>query len=125
MRELCARRDRGCTRQPTFKLQHNCATAVPQCELGLGRARLAIRKQLPADRPETGFGKINGDVLGADFWIAWLRVHIQELLLFSLISLDPNNSQSGCECASSAAEELCAPGSEYVAQGELHEARRG
>ena len=65
------------------------------------------------------------DVPEADFWIALLRVHIQELLLFSLIGLDPNNSQSGCECASSAAEELCAPGSEYVAQGELHEARRG
>jgi hypothetical protein len=75
--------------------------------------------------PETGLEEINGDLPEAGLWRAWLRVHNQELLLFSLISLDPNNSQSGCERASSAAEELCAPGSEYVAQGELHEARRG
>jgi hypothetical protein len=75
--------------------------------------------------PKTGWGETNGELLEANFWIAWLRVHIQELLLFSLISLDPNHSQSGCECASSAAEKLCAPGLEYVAQGELHEARRG
>jgi hypothetical protein len=35
MRELCERRDRGCIRKPIFKLHHNCATAIPQCELGI------------------------------------------------------------------------------------------
>jgi hypothetical protein len=36
MRELCERPDRGWRiHKPIFKLHHNCATASPQCELGI------------------------------------------------------------------------------------------
>ncbi len=62
MRELCDRGDRGCIRKPIFKLHHNCATAIPQCELGIVDVWSAIRKQLPADCPETGFEEIGARV---------------------------------------------------------------